>query len=338
MSKPFKHPHPPRIAVCIDPFNLKSADLMIEHIKEAGCNVIVFQDYSRMVARMRNSRPIDFRLIDGVIIMGNDKYEVTPETYVNRYAKGAPEHGYVHPETHSESSGDPQARDRAIFERYMIHEALARKIPLLGICGGMQRINVECGEEAEPGHGKGTLLQYLPDYVGDQRHNQELCGKDPHEAAQKITVEAGTKLAGIIRTKENEDLLSVNSDSAPEASLFVSTRHKQAVERLGEGLRIAARHVDNHPVSGKRVEVIKAIEASPGGRYGDQFVMGLQFHPEYVRNHHFCETLVRRFTKEARKYATRHPQENQHMRAAEKNHRLSILGRNEHSADRFAGR
>src|SRR5215218_3048440 len=60
---------------------------------------------------------------------------------------------------HPEVRGTVPERDR--FELALAHRALEREVPLLGICRGMQLLNVARG---------GTLVQHLPDVVGHQDH------------------------------------------------------------------------------------------------------------------------------------------------------------------------
>jgi putative glutamine amidotransferase len=85
--------------------------------------------------------------------------------------------------------------------------ALAAGLPLLGICRGLQVLNVALG---------GTLHQHLPDTVGHDGHSPEVAGYGTH----KVSVAQGTRLASILRTSESA----------------VPTHHHQAVDRLAAGL------------------------------------------------------------------------------------------------------
>ena len=130
-----------------------------------------------------------------------------------------------------------QERDETDW-RILEHAYRTRK-PVLGICYGMQSLNVYRG---------GTLVQHIAEQVpGALAHEDRK-----HEHA--IVLEAGSRLAewtGGIR------------------ELQVNTTHHQAPDRIGTGLRVAARAPDG---------VIEAIE----GESPDHFVVGVEWHPERV--------------------------------------------------------
>jgi putative glutamine amidotransferase len=101
--------------------------------------------------------------------------------------------------------------DRDAAEFALLNAALAIDLPVLGICRGMQLINVALG---------GTLIQHLPDAVGHDGHSPVLGAMGEH----KVTIEPSTQLAGI----------------AGAGLHAVPTHHHQGVDRLADGLVASA--------------------------------------------------------------------------------------------------
>jgi putative glutamine amidotransferase len=161
-------------------------------------------------------------LIDGLMLAGGA--DIDPSSY------GAEPH--------------PQTADTVIerdaFEVALTRAAIARDLPVLGICRGMQLINVACG---------GTLLQHLPDHVGHEDHRRVVGSFDG--ADHDVQIGQGT-LAAL---------------AAGELAHPTKSHHHQGVDKLGEGLVVSAfSSLDELP---------EAIEM--GDR---RFVLGVQWHPE----------------------------------------------------------
>ena len=134
------------------------------------------------------------------------------------------------------------ARDAAELE--LCRRALGSGLPLLGICRGLQVINVTLG---------GTLHQHLPDVVGSDLHSPQAHGYGSH----KVSVAAETQLAAVLGRSE----------------AAVPTHHHQAIDRLGAGL-VATAWTDDG--------VIEAIELDQAAANGADapFMIGVQWHPE----------------------------------------------------------
>jgi len=146
-------------------------------------------------------------VLDGVVIAGGG--DLDPAIY------GAARH----PKTEANSP------DRDAWELAVADAALRMGVPLLGICRGMQVLNVACG---------GTLHQHVPDLVGHEAHNGPVNGFGVH----KVRVTQGRTII---------DLL-------PSGEFFeVPTHHHQAVDRVGDGLI---------PVAWASDGIIEAIEAA----------------------------------------------------------------------------
>lgn len=134
---------------------------------------------------------------------------------------------------------------RTQFEFALCQAFLKANKPILGICGGMQLLNVIFG---------GTLHQHLPDALVNNQPSS-INHSPPIRAlltAHDITCVAGTKLASYSKTER----------------CAVNSVHHQAVDRLGEGLIVSA-YADDM--------LIEALE-SPKHR----FVLGIQWHPEFL--------------------------------------------------------
>jgi putative glutamine amidotransferase len=103
---------------------------------------------------------------------------------------------------HPETSGTRPERDR--FELSLAHRALQRDLPLLGICRGMELLNVACG---------GTLDQHL-ERVDLHRHTPGTFGD------HGVRLEPGS--------------LAARASGAERLS--VRSHHHQGIAELGEGL------------------------------------------------------------------------------------------------------
>jgi len=131
-------------------------------------------------------------------------------------------------------------RDAAEFA--LVAAALDGGLPLLGICRGLQVLNVARG---------GTLHQHLPDVVGHAGH-----APVPGEyASHRVSVDPASRLGAIL-------------GGPGPAGLSVPTYHHQAVDRLGAGLAASAWAEDG------TVEAIELAGDGPG------FALAVQWHPE----------------------------------------------------------
>jgi putative glutamine amidotransferase len=131
--------------------------------------------------------------------------------------------------------------DRDANELALVTAAVATGNPVLAICRGHQVLNVALG---------GTLDQHITDREGLAEHGKP--GVEDGSANREIDIVAGTRLADAVGTTH----------------VTGSCHHHQAVERVGDGLRVVARADDG---------VIEGIELTdPDGPW----VVGVQWHPE----------------------------------------------------------
>jgi putative glutamine amidotransferase len=125
---------------------------------------------------------------------------------------------------------------------HLVRRALKDQKPTLGICRGMQLINVACG---------GKLYQDIPkDLPNAQDHEASSHAGDVTHIAHSLKIAEHSKLAALVGTEP----------------LQTNAHHHQAVKTVGDNLQAVAWAEDG---------IIEAIE-NPG----DPFVFGIQSHPE----------------------------------------------------------
>ena len=147
-------------------------------------------------------------MIDGLIVTGGN-FDVDPSMYGD----------YINHET---VKLKPK---RTQFEMTITRNALERDMPILGICGGQQLLNVILG---------GTLIQHIPDEIdGALFHEQPNPRNEPSHI---VSIEEGSLLSNIVGTE----------------SMNVNSAHHQAVRTVSDLTMINARTSDG---------VIEGIEA-----------------------------------------------------------------------------
>jgi putative glutamine amidotransferase len=161
-------------------------------------------------------------LLDGLVLAGGE--DIDPSAY------GA----QAHPMTNI----TVPERDRV--ELALTRRSVERDLPVLGICRGMQLINIALG---------GTLKQHLPDELGHEDHRRVPGSFDG--ADHDVRLAPG----------------SLAARAAGEEHHATKSHHHQGVDRIGEGLEVSGHATID--------ELPEAIEL-PGRR----FVLGVQWHPE----------------------------------------------------------
>jgi len=163
-------------------------------------------------------------LIDGLLLSGGQ--DISPEFYNE---KPIEELGEVDP-------------DRDSWELNLFKEAYKKKLPVLGICRGMQLINVALG---------GSLYQDIYSQHDNSLLHTSINGESC--AYHKVLIEAGSQLEEILCCLD---------------SLYVNSYHHQALKTPGQKLKIVARSDEG---------IIEAIEAENSDQH---FLVGVQWHPE----------------------------------------------------------
>jgi putative glutamine amidotransferase len=167
------------------------------------------------------------KLIEGcaAVLLPGSKADIDPAKYVAaRDAKTAPP--------------DPM---RDAIDDLLLRDAYNLSKPILGICYGLQSLNVYRG---------GTLLQHIESPVNHQ------AGREV-PIAHTVDVDPGSNLGRI-----------VFPDGKENVSLAVNSSHHQSAEAIGDGLHVVARC----PQDG----IIEGLEGTSPGH----FVLAVQWHPE----------------------------------------------------------
>jgi putative glutamine amidotransferase len=153
---------------------------------------------------------------------------------------------------------------------HLVRAAIAKQVPLFGVCRGLQEINVALG---------GSLYQSVHGESGMIDHREP----------------AGEELA-VQFAERHEVLLEPGSSFAQWAGgtrAKVNSLHSQGIKRLGEGL-VAEAHAPDGLVEGVRVQGAVA------------FAYGVQWHPEWRHSQHpFYERTLHAFADACRAHRDR---------------------------------
>ena len=145
-------------------------------------------------------------LLDGLVVTGG-AFDVPPELYGEALRPAC----------------GPTKPERTAFEKDLLEAALAARMPVLGVCGGMQLLDVVRG---------GTLYQDLRADAGIEGHEQPPPKDVP---SHRVEVAPDTQLAALVGA----------------GPLEVNSTHHQAVRDPGAGVLVSARAPDG---------VIEALE------------------------------------------------------------------------------
>jgi len=159
--------------------------------------------------------------------------------------------------------------DRDRTDNTLLDHAIAAHKPVLAICYGCQILNVRQ---------KGSLIQDIAAERSDRPDPQPHGATDLAAGATKgdqshdAVLESGSGLAAL----------------AGSTQVRINSSHHQAIDRPGEKLRVTARAIDG---------IIEGVELqSP-----EQWVVGVQWHPERMPDDPFAQKLFADFVNAARK-------------------------------------
>jgi len=205
--------NPPIIGVCA-----YEVPTSFSHWTEVSC-VMVPSGYTRSLAAA-GALPVVLPPVDGIagVLDGLDGLVLTGGSDVGPEVYGA--------EPHPETVGVHPHRDRSELE--LLTAAIDRDLPVLGICRGMQLLNIVRG---------GTLQQHLADVVADGGLHKGPPGTFTRHA---VRLTAGSLVASLLGEQAE-----------------VHSCHHQAPDRIGDGLEVTGDAADG---------VVEAIEL-PGAAF-----------------------------------------------------------------------
>jgi putative glutamine amidotransferase len=190
----------------------------VDAVQRAGALALLLPPDRELVAEPAQA----LELIDGLLLAGGA--DLDPASYGQA--------------AHAETRDAVPERD--VFEIALTRAAIERDVPVLGICRGMQLINVALG---------GTLIQHLPEHLGHEEHRRVSGSFDGSDHDVDVL----------------DDTLAMRVIGA--SGHVTKSHHHQGVDRLGEGLRVSA----TSPFD----ELVEAVELPDRS-----FVLGVQWHPE----------------------------------------------------------
>ena len=220
-------PSPPRVLVTThgpeqaarEEPTWKTFGRYVDAVRRAGGHPVLIDPHAGAADRARAFAEMDGLLLPGGADLDPARYGQAP-----------------HPATEVEPGRDELEADAW-------QAARERGLPVLGVCRGMQAINVFSG---------GVLVQHV------DGHDSPL-HPSPDAHAHPMRLRATSRLASIL-----------GLDYGPDPTIEVNTYHHQAIrpDQLGDGLEVAGTTVD-----GAQVEAFEAADS-------DAWVFGVQSHPE----------------------------------------------------------
>jgi putative glutamine amidotransferase len=178
-------------------------------------------------------------------------------------------HHYGGPAFPADEPIDP-GRDALVLP--LVRACIAARVPVFGICRGIQEINVALG---------GSLHYRI----------HHLSGKNDHRRPRRedVTTEEIFRLNHMVRLTEGGLFRAL----AGRAEIMVNSLHGQGIDRLGDGLVVEATSPDG---------VIEGVRLSTDG----QFIVGVQWHAEWQpEKHSLSAALYKAFGDAAHARAAR---------------------------------
>jgi len=165
------------------------------------------------------------------------------------------------------SSRDPKTADpdlpRDAIDELLLRDAYQARKPLLGICYGLQMLNV---------HRRGTLVQHIESAIN-------------HAAGRAVPIAHSVQIDSDSKLARMADHTAGSLERVP-----VNSSHHQSIDKVGEDLRIVARCPED--------QIVEAVEGTSPGH----FVLAVQWHPERsVDDDPFSRSIFEALVQAARK-------------------------------------
>lgn len=205
-------------------------------VQAGACPVLIPCDLSGDLLE-----PLLFRL-DGILFSGGG--DIQPDRYRSQ--------------AHPLVAGIDEQRDQV--ELILLEAALQQELPFLGICRGLQLINVGLG---------GSLYEDVLDQKPLALRHDQAVDHPRSYLAHTVSLSAGTRLEKILGLK----------------TARVNSLHHQGVRELAPGLQASAFSPDG---------LVEGVEL-PGYRFG----VGVQWHPEWLMDQRETRSLFRAFVEAA---------------------------------------
>jgi putative glutamine amidotransferase len=222
-----------------------SADSYIQAILKAGGSPVL------LPIPLSGNRLADVvKCLDGVLFIGGG--DIDPELY----------RGEAHPSVYGVE------KDRDVMEMTLVDHVMFRRLPFLGICRGLQVINVALG---------GTLYADINSKVPNTLLHEASSERAADYKAHPVRILPGTRLAGLLKAEK----------------IDVNSLHHQGIDKLGTSLTVSAIAPDG---------IIEGIEIQD-----HPFGMAVQWHPEILIKDPPSLTIFKSFIEAAALFRSNNP-------------------------------